>query len=144
MAENRNDDWWKKSRQILARLFDGYHKDYGPEDGTKIVRTIIDVLGGCRLTVPEKMPSNPDNAEALLSLYVCFCERFGHASGGAIMRKFLLDLKCCRISFPDYDDIYRDQRNARIRVMFDGGNYKELSIRFELAVSTVWEIVNEE
>jgi hypothetical protein len=38
----------------------------------------------------------------------------------------------CRISFPDYEDLYREERNLNIRNMLTGGNYKELSIRFDL------------
>lgn len=141
--ENHNDERWKKSRQTLNRLFEGYYKDYGPDDGGRIVRAIIDVLGGCRLTIPGKMPSNTDNAEALLALYACLCERFQQASGEAIMRKFIIELKGSRISFPDYDDLSREVRNRKIRAAFKG-NYTELSLRFGLDVSQVWRIVNEE
>lgn len=144
MTETRNDEWWKKSRQTLNRLFAGYHADYGAEEGGKIVKAIIDVLGGCRLTIPGKMPSNPENAQALLALYGCLCERFEQASGEAIMRRFLMELRDLRISFPDHEDIYREERNLKIRQMFNGGNYKELSIMFDLDVSQVWRIVNEE
>jgi hypothetical protein len=141
--QSHHEDWWKKSRQTLNRLFEGYYKDYGPEDGEKIVRTVIDVLGGCRLTVPEKMPSNPDNAEALLALYACLCERFQQASSEAIMRKFIMELKGSRISFPNWEDFYREERNQKIRAEFKG-NYTELSLRFGLDVSQIWRIVNEE
>lgn len=144
MPLRNNEDWWKKSRQALHRLFEGYCRDYGVEDGGRINKAIIDVLGGCRLTIPEKMPSNPENAEALLALYACLCERFQQASAEAIMRTFILELKGCRISFPDWEDFYREERNQKIRNMFTGGNYKELSIIFGLAVSTIWKIVNEE
>lgn len=143
LTENHNDGCWNKSRQALIRLFQCYVNDYGNEAAVRIIRTIIDVLGGCRLTVPDQMPSNPDNAEALLALYACLCERFQQASADAIMRKFLIELKGLRISFPDYDDLYREDRDTKIRNMFNGKNYKELSIMFGLAVSTVWEIVNE-
>jgi Mor family transcriptional regulator len=145
LTENRNGVFcWDKSRQILNRLFEGYCKDYGPEDGAKIIKAIIDILGGCRLTVPEKLPSNPDNAEALLVLYAYLCELFGQSSGEAIMRKFLMELKNCRISFPDYEDLYREERNRKIKSMFNGSNYKELATRFNLAESWIWRIVNKE
>lgn len=150
LTENRNPertaDWWKKSRQILNRLFDGYYKDYGQEDGGKIVRTIIDVLGRCRLTIPEHMPSDPDNAEALLALYACLCERFQQSSADAIMRKFIMELKNCRISFPDHEDLYRQERNTKIKTMFISGKYtyQELAIIFNRRESQIWRIVNEE
>lgn len=144
MTETRNDEWWKKSRQTLNRLFEGYCKDYGLDDGGKIIKAIIDVLGGCRLTIPEHMPNNPKNAEALLALYACLTERFGDATGRAAMRKFILELKGFRISFPDWEDLYREERNRKIKNMFTGDNYRELSIMFGLSISWVWKIVNEE
>ena len=145
MTESRSEEglWWKKSRQALSRLFEGYCKDYGPEAGDKIIRCIIDVFGGCRITIPAKPPSNPDNAQSLLALYAYLCDCFGHASGGAIMRKFILELKGCRISFPDHADLYREERNAKMRNMFNGNNYKELAITFGIDQSQVWRIVNE-
>lgn len=143
LTENRSDEWWKKSRQAVNRLFEGYFKDYGPEEGGKIVKAIIDVLGSSRLTIPEKLPNNPDNTEALLALYACLCDRFQQASGEAIMRKFIMELKGLRISFPDWDDIHREERNRKIRNAFKG-NYTELSLRFGLDVSQIWRIVNEE
>lgn len=145
LTENRNEVFcWNKSRQTLNRLFEGYCKDYGPEDGAKIIKAIIDVLGGCRLTIPEKISNNPDNITALLALYSYLCENFGQASGEAIMRKFIMELKGSRISFPDYEDLYREERNRKIKSMFNGSNYKELATIFNLAESWIWRIVNKE
>ena len=144
LTKDHNDGFsWSKSRVMLNRLFEGYYKDYGQVNGDKIIRTIIDVLGGCRITIPEKLSGNKDNKEVILILYKCFCDRFGKSSGLAIMRKFIMELKSCRISFPDYDDLYREERNRRIRDRFTGCNYKELSIMFGLDLSHVWRIVNE-
>jgi hypothetical protein len=143
MSENRND-WWKKSRQRLKQLFEEYCRDYGLIDGGKINRAIIDILGGYRLTIPDKMSNDADNNAALIALYHCLRDRFGAASGEAIMRKFLCDLKDCRISFPDHQDIYREERNRKIKNMFNGGNYKELAILYNLDESWIWRIVNEE
>jgi hypothetical protein len=133
--------WWKKSRLILSQLFEGYYKDYGQEEGEKIIRAIIDVLGGCRLKIPRNKPKYRENIEALLDLYRCFAERFGQASGEAIMRKFLAELKGCRISFPGWEDLYIEERNRRIQAAFTG-NYTELALRFGLHVRHIWRIVN--
>jgi len=143
MPLNNQGNWWK-SRQALNRLFEGYMKDYGEANGGRIIRAVITVLGGCRLTIPGSMPTNPENTEALLSLYNYLCELFQPASAEAIMRKFLLELKGCRISFPDYEDLYREERNRKIRSMFTGQNYKELACIFNLSPRRIWEIVNKE
>lgn len=134
--------WWR-GREALNKLFEGYVKDFG-SNAENIIKTIIDVLGGCRLTIPAKFPNNPKNIDALLALYACFCDRFGEASGKEIMRKFIVELKGCRISFPDYDDFYREERDRKIRSMFNGSNYKELALMFDMSVSWIWRIVNEE
>ncbi len=126
---------------MLNRLFDGYVKDYGTNDGEKIIKTVIDVLGGCRITIPDRLSNNSENITALLALYTCFCDRFGDASGKEIMRKFICDLKDCRISFPDHKDLYREERNRKIRSMFKG-NYTELALRFNMDVKQIWRIVN--
>jgi len=140
---NHQTDWWKKSRCVLNTLFEGYCKDYGGEDGAKIIKTVIDVLGGCRLTIPVKFPSNPENTAALVALYACLSDRFGDASGKEIMRKFIIELAGLRISFPDYEDLAREERNRKIKTLFNGNNYRELSIRFDLSFRQVWGIVNE-
>jgi hypothetical protein len=127
----------------LNRLFEGYYRDYGEEAGGRIVKAIIDILGGCRMTVPERS-CNSSNGREMWSLYCYLCDLFGDASGQEIMRKFILELKSRRISFPDHQDLYREERNRKIRTMFTGDNYKELSVIFDLDISHVWRIVNED
>ena len=144
LTENHNDGCWNKSRHALKRLFQGYINDYGNEAASRIIRTIIDVLGGCRFTIPESRPNNADNLNVLITLYSCLCDRFQRSSADAIMRKFLLELKGSRISFPDYDDLYREERNRRIRAMYPASKYKELAIRFDLSYHRIWEIINKE
>jgi hypothetical protein len=132
---------WGTSRKLLNRLFEGYYRDYGKEAGGLIVKAIIDVLGGCRLTVPER-PCNSSNGREMWFLFNYLCEQFGDASGKEIMRAFILELKGQRVSFPSHQDLYREDRNRKIRSMFTGSNYKELSTLFDLDVSHVWRIVN--
>jgi Mor family transcriptional regulator len=130
------------SRDQLNRLFQAYVNDFGNDSGKEIIRTIIDVLGGCRLTVPTQL-RNSENCKEMRALYDCLCERFGNASGAAIMRMFLLELKGCRISFPDQEDLYREERNRKIKSEFNGDNYQELALRWGLDVAFVWKIINE-
>jgi hypothetical protein len=142
--KNHNDGCWNRSRAALKQLFQGYVDDYGDKVAGQIIRTIIDVLGGCRFTIAESIPNNADNLNVLITLYSCLCDRFQRSSAEAIMRKFLIELKGLRISFPDHDDLYREERNNRIRAMYPASSYKELSIRFDLDIKQVWRIVNEE
>lgn len=144
LSQDKREFNWAKSREILNRLFQGYVNDYGEEAGQKIIATIIDVLGGIRMTIPERMSTNAENNGALLSLYACFCERFDDASGQMIMHKFLVELKNCRISFPDHEDINREERNRKIRGMFNGRNAGELAIIFGLDVRQIRNILYEE
>ncbi|MBE0426363.1 MAG: hypothetical protein IBX72_06920 [Nitrospirae bacterium] len=144
MADNQNKNWWQRSRQTLNRLFQFYCQDYGPEAGEKIIKTIIDVLGGCRITIPLKFPNNPETAEVLLTLYTNLSERFSEASAKEIMRKFIMELKGRRIAFPSWKNLSREERNRKIRNMFTGSNYKELAIMFGLSRAQVWRVINRE
>lgn len=136
-----NNNWWYESRKLLRSVFQGYIQDFGEDAGMKIISTIIEVLGNCRICVPVRLGSG-DNSRELEILYDCLCERFGNASGEAIMRRFILELKGHRISFPDHQDLWREERNRKIRAKFNGGNYQELAINFGMDVSMVWKIVN--
>jgi|GEM_PF-3388957 len=123
-------------------LFEGYYKDYGPEGGEKIVRALIDVLGGCRVTIPKRLTTNPDNNQILLDLFRELSRRFKQASGEAIMRNFLMELKGCRISFPSIQTLSREERNRTIRAKFTGGNYGELALRFGLTKGFVKRMID--
>lgn len=46
-----------------------------------------------------------------------------------------------RITFPDFQDLYRAERNRRLRTEFTGGNYQELAIKYRLRVRQVRRIV---
>ena len=60
------------------------------------------------------------------------------------MRTLLRELKNCRISFPDHEDLQREEQNRKIRAMYTGKNYRELAVRFDLSYSQIWAIVNED
>ncbi|WP_020675542.1 Mor transcription activator family protein [Geopsychrobacter electrodiphilus] len=46
-----------------------------------------------------------------------------------------------RITFPDFDYIYRQERNRRIRNEFDGVNYEELAIKYRLRTRQIRSIL---
>lgn len=46
-----------------------------------------------------------------------------------------------RITFPDFQDLYRAERNRRLRNEFNGANYDELAIKYRLRVRQVRRIV---
>ena len=49
----------------------------------------------------------------------------------------------CRFTFPDLQDLYRQERNRRIRAEFTGGNYEELGFKYRLHPKHVRRIVQE-
>ena len=48
-----------------------------------------------------------------------------------------------RITFPDLQDMYRAERNRRIRNEFTGINYEELSIKYRLKPRQVRRILSQ-
>ncbi len=48
----------------------------------------------------------------------------------------------CRLTFPDLQDIWRQERNRRIRLEFNGANVEELAILYRLTPRMVRYIVN--
>jgi len=46
-----------------------------------------------------------------------------------------------RVTFPGLEDLYRAERNKRIRNEFTGANYEELAIKYRLRVRQVRRIV---
>ncbi len=135
---------WEK----LKPLFDGFMKDFGPHGG-RIIDFIIDHLGGIRLTISEKISNKyrkSESMEILNEFYHCLCVRFGRESGEAIMRKMIMHLKGTRITFVSREDIFRIERDERIR-----REYREhrtsisiLAERNGLDETRIWRILREE
>ena len=69
---------------------------------------------------------------------------FGEASGTAIIRSFIAHCGGCRISVPDFDDLYRQERDRKIRTAFTGSNYNELAERWGISVRQVRYIIDGE
>jgi Mor family transcriptional regulator len=76
------------------------------------------------------MTTKSDNREALDGLYHRLCTDFGEASGLTIIRTITEELGGLRVSIPDLQDLQREERDRRIRALFNGNNYNELAERF--------------
>lgn len=131
----------RENRATLRRLFQAYVDDFGPEAGEQIITTIIDELGGLRMMIPTNSHHNGANLDTIRALHVRMCERFGDASGTVIMRKLLLDLGGLRISFPDMEDLWRSERNRKIRAKYNGSNHAELAINWGISIVHVRNII---
>jgi len=46
-----------------------------------------------------------------------------------------------RITFPDFQHLYRAERNRRLKIEFTGRNHQELAIKYRLKVKQVRRIV---
>lgn len=46
-----------------------------------------------------------------------------------------------RLTFPDLQELYRQERNRLIRIEFNGVNYEELAIKYRLRVRQVRRII---
>lgn len=139
----------KDNRQALRRLFQGYVADFGPSAGGQIIETVVDILGGQRLSVPgdgkrRGMRYHAQSYLAIMELWQECTLRFGAASGMAIMRKFIVELRGLRISFPDQEGLYREERDNKIRLGYNGVNCKELAIRWGLTPSQIKKILRGE
>jgi Mor family transcriptional regulator len=59
-----------------------------------------------------------------------------HRNYGNLAPHIINDLVLCfgglRLTFPDLQDLYREERNRRIRREFTGFNYEELAIKYRL------------
>ena len=75
------------------------------------------------------MPKS-DNREALQDWFRSLFATFGEAPGTIIINSFVSYCGGLRISIPDFEDLYREERDRRIRAAFNGSNYSELAERF--------------
>ncbi|KAA0250640.1 MAG: hypothetical protein EDM77_03740 [Candidatus Jettenia sp. AMX1] len=77
----------------------------------------------------------PMSYDALDQLYQRFCADFGPD----VAEK---ELSGCRISIPKASYFIREARNKRIKMLFHGGNYEELALRFGITTRLVRRIVH--
>jgi Mor family transcriptional regulator len=134
----------RENRDILQRLFQGYINDFGNDDGWKIIKVIIFELGGIRMQVPRDINRK---GELLEAFYNHICEDFGESSGTAIINKFITELGGLRISFPTFEELYRQERNEKIRARYNGwpygSNIEVLAEQWGISGECVRKIVRE-
>lgn len=90
------------------------------------------------------MPNRSDNHEAIQRLFQRLIGDFGEASGMAVVRTIVAELGGMRVTVPDHQDLYRQERNQIIRDRFNGVNYIELAILSDLSESQVRRIIHGE
>lgn len=83
------------------------------------------------------MNSGHDVRDALQRWMRRMHQDYGDKSGQAIVKSFLEECGGCRLRVPDLYDLYRLDRDRIIKNKFNGANYEELAINFNLSV---WQI----
>lgn len=81
-----------------------------------------------------------ENQEAIDQLFDRLHREFGHMAPH-IIRVLAECVGRCRLTFPDLQTLYRQERNQRIRNEFNGRNYEELAILYRLKVRQVRRIL---
>jgi len=84
-----------------------------------------------------------ENRELLDQLVSRVCKDFGVESGRAIMRTIFEELGGFRITIPTLEDLHREERDSRIKLIFNGGNISELAERFGISKRHVRRIVTD-
>lgn len=140
----------RDNRETIRRLFQGYVNDFGPAAGGRIIYVIVSEIGNLRIKVPRNsnnghpglsaLPVIASNQETIWCLRCRLVREFGEASARVIMRKFLFELRGMRLTFPDLEDLAREERDRKIRAEFKG-DYKETAIRWGMSIPGVKKIV---
>ena len=81
-----------------------------------------------------------EHAKVVTELFSGLQSEFGNLAP-QIIRVIVSIAGGCRITVPDLEDLYRAERNRRIRNEFTGGNLQELAIKYRLKVRQVRRIV---
>lgn len=90
----------------------------------------------------------------IYSIVSAFLQAIGEVSNteidpkiGDILSKVIKNNSCeklggMRVTLPTLKDIYREERDQKIRNLFNGANHQELAIIFDLTVGRIRRIVN--
>lgn len=81
------------------------------------------------------------NHEAIEQLFDCLQREFGNIAPH-IIKTLVNCVGGLRLTFPDLQDIYRVERNKRIRNEFTGFNHEELANKYRLKPRQIRRIVN--
>ena len=84
--------------------------------------------------------SRGENQEVISELFDRLHAEFG-AFAPDIIKMLINVLGGTRLTFPDFDYLYRQERNRRIRNEFTGGNHEELAIRYRVSRKHVRRIL---
>ena len=80
------------------------------------------------------------NQEAVEELFGRLQREFGNMAP-TIIKVMVETVGGLRLTFPDSQDLYRAERNRRIRNEFTGFNYEELAIKYRLKRLQVRRII---
>ncbi len=83
------------------------------------------------------------NQEAVEELFICLQREFGNMAP-QIVQTLVRCVGGLRLTFPDLQDLYRAERNRRIRNEFTGFNYEELAIKYRLKRLQVRRIITKQ
>ncbi|MDH4319896.1 MAG: hypothetical protein OEV73_00205 [Desulfobulbaceae bacterium] len=87
--------------------------------------------------------SRAENRELIDQYAARLVQEFGAEAGAAIMLVLVEELGGFRITVPTMDELNREARDHRIRLLFNGANVGELAERFGLCPRQIRRIVNE-
>ena len=80
--------------------------------------------------------------EAIEELFTCLQQEFGNLAP-LIIKTLVNCVGGTRITFPNLQEMYRVERNRRIRQEFNGINYDELGFKYRLHPRNIRRIVRE-
>ncbi len=82
-----------------------------------------------------------ENLTTIEDLFSQLHVEFG-AMAPKIIKTLIMVLGRTRITFPDFEYLYRAERNRRIKAEFRGANHEDLAIRYGLKVRQIRRILN--
>ena len=80
------------------------------------------------------------NTELIREVFITLQQEFGKLAP-QIIKVLAGTMGGIMITFPDLEDLYRQERNRRIRNEFTGFNYEELAIKYRLKCRHVRRII---
>jgi Mor family transcriptional regulator len=78
----------------------------------------------------------------VFELFCQITQRFDEPVAEECINMIIAELGGIRVTVPSQEHIYRQDRNLKIRKLFNGANISELALRFELSVTQIRRIVN--
>jgi Mor family transcriptional regulator len=82
-----------------------------------------------------------ENQEVVSQLFDRLHREFGRMAP-QIIQVMVECVGGCRLTFPDLQDLYRQERDRRIHAEFTGNNHEELAIRYRIKIRQVRRVLN--